>query len=392
MNYTNKRQEIALFINELHEKGLFVGMNNADTMSSYVLAKNSEYTATLGTDDLEAQEKALSVLSSAVAMYNDFARCTRISQLMELGPKAGMEEFLSSELTVTGFGFEQEKNPVTGAEFTKLKPGKSVNLKPIDYIRVVCEKEVPRIRDLVRIFAHKMIEFDTHGDTAIDYAGMSASYHQLLNALKEKNPVWGTPQAELSKAKLSWMLQDIVTTMTFGVVAEMRSTDVGHLQKSAFATGFKADAGATTTVKGAETLINEVFFCAYMRKNNKSYKWLSKDKVDSKSAESLVSNQVMAEPKTKPQATPKAGEVTSTVESAPAEKPKKSGKKSAKKATKPVAEVPQSIAAGDKVSSPSLGEGIVTETTDTTLSVDFGGETKKFKFPSAFADGFLVKK
>lgn len=387
MNYTNKRQEIALFINELHEKGLFVGMNNADTMSSYVLAKNSEYTATLGTDDLEAQEKALSVLSSAVAMYNDFARCTRISQLMELGPKAGMEEFLRDQ-TVVGYAVKPKKD----SEFMELESGVSIMLKPVDYIRVVCEREMPRIRDLVRIFTHKMTELETHKDTGVSYAGMSASYYQLLGALTEKNPVWGTPAKDLSKAKLAWMLEDIVKTMTFGVVEKMQSTDITYLQKYVFVATDAANKAGGVTAKGAETVINGIFRAAYTRKEGLAYPWQTKDKVDTKAAESLVSNPVMAEPKAKTQATPKAGEVTSKVESAPAEKPKKSGKKSAKKAPKPVAEVPQSIAAGDKVSSPSLGEGIVTETTDTTLSVDFGGETKKFKFPSAFADGFLVKK
>ena len=385
MNYATKKNELGSFINELHEHGLFVGMNNADTMTGYVIAKNGEYTAAQTQPDKDAELRALASLNDAVAMYNDFARCARISALMELGPKAGMEEFLRDQ-TVVGYAVKPKKD----SEFMELESGVSIMLKPVDYIRVVCEREMPRIRDLVRIFTHKMTELETHKDTGVSYAGMSASYLQLLDALKEKNPVWGTPAKDLSKAKLAWMLEDIVKTMTFGVVDKMQSTDITYLQKYVFVATDAANKAGGVTAKGAETVINGIFRAAYTRKNGLAYEWQTKDKVDTKAAESLVSNPVMAEPKTKPQATPKAGEVTSTVESAPAEKPKKSGKKSTTKKSEKV-EVP-AISAGDNVTHSVLGDGVVSEVTKSTISVDFNGDIKPFQFPGAFADGFLVKK
>ncbi len=385
MNYTNKKNELGSFINELHEQGLFVGMNNADTMTGYVAAKNGEYTVAQTQPDKDAELRALASLNEAVAMYNDFARCARIGQLMEFGPKAGMEEFLRDQ-TVVGYAVKPKKD----SEFMELESGVSIMLKPVDYIRVVCEREMPRIRDLVRIFIHKMTELETHEDTGVSYAGMSASYLQLLDALKKKNPVWGTPAKDLSKAKLAWMLEDIVKTMTFGVVEKMQSTDITYLQKYVFVATDTANKAGGITAKGAETVINGIFRAAYTRKNGLAYPWQTKDKVDTKAAESLVSNPVMAEPKTKPQATPKAGEVTSKVESAPAEKPKKSGKKSTTKKPEKV-KVP-AISAGDNVTHPVLGDGVVSEVTKSTISVDFNGDIKPFQFPGAFADGFLVKK
>ena len=390
MNYATKKNELGSFINELHEQGMFVGMNSADTMTGYVIAKNGEYTVAQTQPDKDAELRALASLNEAVAMYNDFARCARISALMEMGAKAGMEEFLRDQ-TIVGYAVKPKKD----SEFMELESGVSIMLKPVDYIRVVCEREMPRIRDLVRIFIHKMTELETHKDTGVSYAGMSASYLQLLDALKKKNPVWGTSAKDLSKAKLAWMLEDIVKTMTFGVVEKMQSTDITYLQKYVFVATDTANKAGGITAKGAETVINGIFRAAYTRKNGLAYPWQTKDKVDTKAAESLVSNPVMAEPKTKPQATPKAGEVTSTVESAPTEKPKKSGKKSAaKKSTAKKSEkveVP-AISAGDNVTHSVLGDGVVSEVTKSTISVDFNGDIKPFQFPGAFADGFLIKK
>lgn len=391
MNYATKKNELGSFINELHEHGMFVGMNSADTMTGYVIAKNGEYTVAQTQQDKDAELRALASLNEAVAMYNDFARCARITALMEMGAKAGMEEFLRDQ-TIVGYAVKPKKD----SEFMELESGVSIMLKPVDYIRVVCEREMPRIRDLVRIFTHKMTELETHKDTGVSYAGMSASYYQLLGALTEKSPVWGTPAKDLSKAKLAWMLEEIVKTMTFGVVDKMQSTDITYLQKYVFVATDTANKAGGITAKGAETVINGIFRAAYTRKNDLAYEWQTKDKVDTKAAESLVSNPVMAEPKAKSQATPKAGEVTSTVESAPAEKPKSTRKKSTttKKSTTKKSEkveVP-AVSAGDNVTHSVLGDGVVSEVTKSTISVDFNGDIKPFQFPGAFADGFLVKK
>ena len=235
------------------------------------------------TDDEVAGAKK--PVMSAIALYNDEQKMTRLEQMQEMTHKDAMSSYLDNQC-VKGFQLKQDKD-----KQWKVDPTDAVELEAYDFVCAICSADLNGILDACCIFVDNVAKYEFGDDAAVSRKSLHDSYIDL-----RKRKGWTLPKDVKSVPKaLAAQLTEICNMISCKTAPKMQTTDVKFIKFFIINAKSKANEAGKFVIRNDATIVNAIFRAMYTRHNKLPYEWQNQNGSDKNAARTSSANRDMAE-------------------------------------------------------------------------------------------------
>lgn len=235
------------------------------------------------TDDEVASAKK--PVSTAIALYNDEQRMTRLEQMQEMTHREAMTSYLDNQC-VKGFALKQNKEKQWEVSATD-----SVELEAYDFVCGICSADLNGILDACCIFVDNVAKYEFGEDASVSRKSLHESYIDL-----RKRKGWTLPKDVKSVPKaLAAQLTEICNMISCKSAPKMQTTDVKFIKFFIINAKSKANEAGKFVIRNDATIVNAIFRAMYTRHNKLPYEWQNQTGADKNAARTSGANKDMAE-------------------------------------------------------------------------------------------------
>ena len=235
------------------------------------------------TDDEVAGAKK--PVMSAIALYNDEQKMTRLEQMQEMTHKDAMSSYLDNQC-VKGFQLKQNKEKQWEVSATD-----AVELEAYDFVCAICSADLNGILDACCIFVDNVAKYEFGDDAAVSRKSLHDSYIDL-----RKRKGWTLPKDVKSVPKaLAGQLTEICNMISCKSAPKMQTTDVKFIKFFIINAKSKANEAGKFVIRNDATIVNAIFRAMYTRHNKLPYEWQNQNGSDKNAARTSSANRDMAE-------------------------------------------------------------------------------------------------
>lgn len=243
----------------------------------------ADFLKTPRTDDEVAGAKK--PVMSAIALYNDEQKMTRLEQMQEMTHKDAMSSYLDNQC-VKGFQLKQNKDKQWEVSATD-----AVELEAYDFVCAICSADLNGILDACCIFVDNVAKYEFGDDAAVSRKSLHDSYIDL-----RKRRGWTLPKDVKSVPKaLAAQLTEICNMISCKTAPKMQTTDVKFIKFFIINAKSKANEAGKFVIRNDATIVNAIFRAMYTRHNKLPYEWQNQNGSDKNAARTSSANRDMAE-------------------------------------------------------------------------------------------------
>lgn len=222
---------------------------------------------------------------SAIALYNDEQKMTRLEQMQEMTHKDAMSSYLDNQC-VKGFQLKQNKDKQWEVSATD-----AVELEAYDFVCAICSADLNGILDACCIFVDNVAKYEFGDDAAVSRKSLHDSYIDL-----RKRKGWTLPKDAKSVPKaLAAQLTEICNMISCKTAPKMQTTDVKFIKFFIINAKSKANEAGKFVIRNDATIVNAIFRAMYTRHNKLPYEWQNQNGSDKNAARTSSANRDMAE-------------------------------------------------------------------------------------------------